>query len=99
MGYSRGNVLRIVEVKGGRTREFSTPRRSRIGAIAVSRNHRIVFRTGREVLAAGPLRKGRQMAFRSTRQRSRSSGRRTESGSRITTIGSGAGSFRVRARR
>ena len=49
MGYSRGNVLRIVEVKNGRTREFSTPRRSRIGAIAVSPdNHRIVFRTGRE---------------------------------------------------
>jgi hypothetical protein len=49
IGYNRGSVLEIVEVKSGRTRAFSTPRRSRIGMVAVSPDgRRLVFNAGRE---------------------------------------------------
>ncbi len=49
IGYKRGSVLEIVDVKSGRTKAFSTPRRSRIGMVAVSPDgRRLVFNAGRE---------------------------------------------------
>ena len=49
IGYSRGSVLEIVDVKNGRKRAFSTPRRSRIGSVVVSPDgRRLVFNAGRE---------------------------------------------------
>jgi WD40-like Beta Propeller Repeat len=49
IGYSRGSVLEIVDVKNGRKRAFSTPRRSRIGSVVVSPDgRRLVFNAGGE---------------------------------------------------
>jgi WD40-like Beta Propeller Repeat len=49
IGYNRGRVLEIVDVKSGRSRAFSTPRRSRIGMVVVSPDgRRVVFNAGRE---------------------------------------------------
>lgn len=49
IGYSRGRVLEIVDVKSGRKRAFSTPRRSRIGSVVVSPDsRRLVFNAGGE---------------------------------------------------
>jgi hypothetical protein len=49
LGYSHGTEFRIVDLKNGRTQRFAAPRRSRIGASAVSPDgRRIVFRAGAE---------------------------------------------------